>query len=730
MPSEIPAAIDGGELARELEAIFELTIVGLAHLRDRKIVRCNRVLEQLFGFGPGEMLGQSTRIWYRSDEEFVSIGGSAYPDLAQGRVHSREQYFRRKDGSEFWGRIAGRAPDPHCPTDCVLLIEDTTERKLADERLRQALYEQQSMFDNAAVGILFIRDRTIQRCNRRLEELFCYGAGELIGRSVADFFVTTDDMRQHDAQAYAAIAAGAIFSTDLQLMRKDGSMLWVHLTGRKIMAEDDALNAIWIVEDVSARHQAEAELVEYQETLEARVEQRTAALAAANARLQAEMRERVEAENRVWHVANYDALTSLPNRRLFRDRLHLALAQAKRRHTKIGVLFVDLDRFKSINDTLGHEVGDSLLQEVALRLTAALRAEDTVARLGGDEFVVLLADIGQSADAEQVAENLLLGLSPVVTLEAHALYVTGTIGVSIYPDHGTDAATLMRSADTALYQAKSEGRNTVRVFTPEMNQAANRLFFIESRLPVALEQGEFVLHYQPLVDAVSRQLVGLEALIRWQRDDGMIAPGDFIPVAEESGFILQIGAWVLREACRQAVAWQRAGLRPVTVAVNLSARQFRQPELVELIRTILAESGLAPQWLELEITESTLMDQAGETLARLRQLKEMGIRLAVDDFGTGYSSLSFLRRFPMDRLKIDQSFVRDICIDRDGAAMVSAIIDLACNLGLEPLAEGVESEEQLQALQAAGCKLCQGYYFSRPVPAVAIGPLLTASLPV
>ena len=726
MSSENPDVTNEEELARELEAIFELTVVGLAHLRDRKIVRCNRVLEELFGFEPGELLGQSTRIWYRSDEEFVTIGGSAYPDLAKGLVHSREQYFRRKDGSDFWGRIAGRALDPRCPTDCVLLIEDTTGRKLAEERLRQALYEQQLMFDNAAVGILFVSGRLVQRCNRRLEEIFGYQPGELLGRSTTGLYLSADDARHHEAEASGAIAHGEIYSTDLELKRKDGAGLWVHLTGRKIRAEDDMLKVIWIVEDVDCRHKMEMELADYRGKLEARVGERTAELATANARLQAEVQERIGAESRIWHVANYDALTSLPNRNLFRDRLELALAHAKRRHTKLGMIFVDLDRFKSVNDTLGHEIGDSLLQEVAVRLSAVPRAEDTVAHLGGDEFVILLTDIEQPVNAERVAEKVLVSLAPVMMAENHALYVTASVGVSIYPDHGIDAAVLMRNADTAMYQAKSEGRNMVKIFAPEMNQAASKLFLIESRLPAALENREFVLHYQPLVDVTTRRLIGVEALIRWCRDDSCVPPDDFIPVSEESGFILQIGEWVLREACRQAVAWQREGLPPVTVAVNLSARQFRQQSLVEQVSNILAESGLAPQWLELEITESTLMDMAGATLRKLRQLSAMGIRLAVDDFGTGYSSLSYLKRFPMDKLKIDQSFVRDICTDRDDAAIVSAIIDLARNLGIEPLAEGVESEAQLHALQAAGCRLCQCYYFSRPLPAEQVPALLSA----
>lgn len=728
MPSGTSITGNTEDIARELEAIFDLTVVGLAHLQDRKIVRCNRVMEELFGFTPGEMLGKSTRIWYRNDEEYMVIGGSAYPDLALGLVHSREQYFRRKDGSEFWGRIAGRALDPRNPTDCVLLIEDTTERKVKDERLARALYEHRLMFDNAAVGIVFARERIIQQCNRRMEEILGYATGELTGHPASDLYVDETDYMQQGQLAQETIIRGDIYVADLQLKCKDGATLWGHLTGRRIVGDDDALNVIWIVEDVSDRHRFEAQLVEYQEKLEARVADRTAELAAANVQLQAEIQERMEAESRIWHIANHDALTSLPNRNLFRDRLNFALAQAKRRHSKIGLIFVDLDRFKSINDTLGHELGDMLLQEAASRLRSTLRMEDTVARLGGDEFVILLSDIESEGQALTVADKLRVALTPVMKLENHAIYVTASIGLSFYPTHGTDAATLMRNADTAMYQAKSAGRDNVKVFTSEMNQEASRFFHIESRLPAALEHREFLLHYQPLVDITTRSVVGLEALIRWETDGNCIPPSEFIPVSEESGFILQIGQWVLREACRQAVTWQQRGLPPIVVAVNLSARQFRQSDLVKQVISILEEVGLAPSWLELEITESTLMDQAGDTLEKLRQLSAMGIRLAVDDFGTGYSSLGYLKRFPVNTLKIDQSFVRDICTDHDDAAIVSAIIDLSRNLGLEPLAEGVEEEAQLQALQRAGCRLCQGYYFSRPLMPEQVETLLMRGL--
>jgi diguanylate cyclase (GGDEF)-like protein/PAS domain S-box-containing protein len=707
------------EAAQDLEAMFDLTVVGLVRVRDRKIVHCNRHMEELFGYTLDEMIGQSTRIWYRSQEEFEVIGGSAYPDLAAGRIHNREQYFRRKDGSDFWGRIAGRALSPDTPFDCVLLIEDTSERKLADERLRRALHEQQLMFDNAAVGIMFVRDRIIQRCNQRCADIVGYAVDELVNHTTEHLFPDARSYRQFSEDMVTTIKLGGTYSGEFQLFRKDGSDFWIQATGRRIDEDEGTTSVIWIVEDADERHRAQLALERYGQTLESRVAERTAELASANLRLQAEIAERQRAESRIWHVANHDALTGLPNRALFQDRLGHALAQAQRRGTKVALVFVDIDRFKSINDTLGHALGDRLLKEVAARLQAVLRAEDTVARLGGDEFVVLLGDIESTGNLVDFTERMRCCLLPPIVLEGHALHVSASFGVSRFPDDAGDGAVLMRHADTAMYHAKAAGRNAVRVFVPEMNVAVSRFFEIESKLPQALEDGQFELYYQPVVDTGSGAVVAMEALIRWRRDGQLISPVDFIPVAEESGMILPIGTWALREACRQAVAWRDAGLGTLTMAVNLSARQFRQPDLARQVGEILEETGLAPSQLELEITESTLMNQADDTLATLRQLADMGIALAVDDFGTGYSSLNYLKRFPVHKLKVDQSFVRDICVDHDDAAIVGAIIDLSRNLGLVSQAEGVESAAQRDALHAAGCTYCQGYHFSRPLSAKA-----------
>ena len=624
MPKVNPDNAAYTDPSQDLEAIFDLTVVGLARLRDRVIVRCNRHMEELFGFEPGEMLGQSTRIWYCSEEDYRIIGGSAYPDLAAGRVHHREQYFCRRDGSKFWGRIAGRALDSANPMDCVLLIEDITQRKLADERLQQVLSEQQLIFDNAAVGIMFIRNRVIQRCNRRIAEIMGYRIDQMLGESTERFFPDGQAYQQFGESMMAAILQHGIFSAEIEVRRSDGGPLWVQVTGRRIDDDDDGMNIIWIIEDVNDRHRAQVALAQYQETLESRVAERTAELADANRRLKSEILERRKAEERIWHVANHDALTGLPNRYLFRDRLTRALAQAQRHATKVALVFVDIDRFKSINDTLGHDLGDRLLQQAAKRLQEMVRAEDTVARLGGDEFVVVLEDIKSIDEISDLTERMRCSLLPPVHLDGHALHMSASFGVSLFPDHTEDSEVLMRNADTAMYHAKSAGRNTARLFTPSMNVAVSQFFEIESRLPGALEAGEFELYYQPSVSIADGSVVAMEALIRWNREGRCISPAEFIPVAEESGLILPIGSWVLREACRQAMRWLDAGFGALTIAVNLSARQFREPDLALRVKKMLDETGLPPHCLELEITESTLMDQVDDALMTLQRLSNMG----------------------------------------------------------------------------------------------------------
>lgn len=459
---------------RELETVFETSPIGIAVLRHRQVVRCNRSFERLFGYMPGELTGKSPRILYLSDEEYRAPGVDGAPDSASGVGSQSEQRFARKDGSQFWGRWSGRAFDQAQPDEgSVWMLEDITERKQSDDRVRAALAEQELIFNNAAVGMVFVRNRIVRRCNRKFEEIFGYAEGELVGNSTLVFYPTVRDYDEHWEHTYDPLRHGETVRGEERVRRKDGSLFWVRSTGRKTDAPGLGLDVIWIYEDVSGRHQAEEALLRAQDEMEQRVVERTTELTTTNQQLQAEIFERMEAEQRIWHIAHHDALTGLPNRSLLHDRLDQALTQAVRSEHRLAVMFLDLDRFKSVNDTLGHHVGDQLLKHVAERLREAVRAVDIVSRLGGDEFVVVLPEIQDAEDATRVAEKIIAALAPAVAVEGNLLHATPSIGISVFPDDGDAAYGLMKNADTAMYHAKASGRNTFRFFKAEMNDQSS-----------------------------------------------------------------------------------------------------------------------------------------------------------------------------------------------------------------------------------------------------------------
>ena len=430
------------------------------------------------------------------------------------------------------------------------------------------------------------------------------------------------------------------------------------------------------------------------------------------------------------HLAQHDYLTNLPNRVLLNDRIAQAITLANRHHTHLALLFLDLDNFKHINDSLGHATGDKLLQSVTKRLKECVRDSDTVSRQGGDEFVILLAETKSSEDAALSAQKILDALQALHIVGKSEVHVTTSIGISIYPTDGLDAETLLKSADTAMYYAKEKGRNNYQFFISEMNTRAVERLIIESNLRMALEKQQFILYYQPKVNLNTGHITGAEALLRWQHDEwGEVVPDIFVPVAEESGLIVPIGRWVLRQACKQAKIWQDAGLQAISIAVNISAQEFLQKDFVRGVRDVLTETGLAAHFLELEITESVLMRDAECSKNILHQLKKMGIKLAVDDFGTGYSSLSYLQRFPIDVLKIDRSFVQNIESAKDDGIIVSAIISMGNSLKLKVVAEGIETPSQLAFLKARHCEEGQGYFFSHPLIAENFATLLLENMP-
>jgi diguanylate cyclase (GGDEF)-like protein len=426
--------------------------------------------------------------------------------------------------------------------------------------------------------------------------------------------------------------------------------------------------------------------------------------------------ERKRAEERLAYLAQYDPLTGLPNRALFQDRMMAAMRHAERNKSIVVLMFLDLDHFKDINDTLGHNAGDELLKDVSKRLHSCVRDEDTIARLGGDEFTVILQDISHREDAASIARKILDALSNPFTLNGEKVFVTTSIGIAGYPTCGDSAEAVIRNADTALYRAKREGRNSYRFFEAEMNIEVSERMTMINDLRHAVQKKEFVLYYQPLIEAASDEVIGMEALLRWQHPErGLLPAKEFVPLLEETGLIIPVGEWVLNEVCLQNRLWQRAGCPPLCMSVNLSVQQFLKCDLVSVVASALENSQLDPKLLQLEITESILMDHSSGTLKTLQCLHNLGVRLAIDDFGTGYSSLSYLKKYPFDILKFDRSFVEEMETSENGAAIVAAVIDLGHSINMSVIAEGVETEHQLGLLHDRGCDQFQGYLFARPM---------------
>jgi diguanylate cyclase (GGDEF)-like protein/PAS domain S-box-containing protein len=683
----------------EQELILDNASVGIAFVRDRVIQRCNRYLEEMVGAGPGDLVGESSSVLFADPEEWQRAGELAYATTAPGETHDNECRFRRRDGGTFRCRMRGRRIDAGDEMqEWIWSFEDVTAEREADRRVQRALAEQELILDNATVGISFVRNRTYQRCNPSFEQMFGYGRGELIGQSTAAIYSSAEDY-ERDAAWYEEMRDGRAVIAERQYRRKDGSTFWCKLVGKAIDPALPGAGTIWIYDDVTAEHAARESLEASRDALERAVTERTTELQEAKARAQ--------------HLADHDALTGLPNRRLLEDRLRQALAHSQRNRRQTAVMFIDLDRFKPINDSLGHAIGDLLLKEVSQRLVRQLREGDTICRIGGDEFVVVLPEVRRASDAAQVAQKVIEQVSQPVIIDERELVVSCSVGIAIFPDDGRDAETLIRNADAAMYHAKELGRASYQFFTEQMNQAASRRLALETDLRRALGRDELRVHYQRIVNAHSGKVTGHEALVRWQHPErGLVPPSEFIQIAEESGLILKIGEWVLREACRWATFI--GAERGLQVSVNLSPRQFNDPKLAQMVAQALKETGLPPRLLELEITETLAMQHTDITLGTLKRLKKLGVSIAIDDFGTGYSSLAYLRRFPVDKVKIDRVFVADAPEDREQGAIVSAIVALAHALDIEVIGEGVETEAQKEFLRRCGCDFLQGFLVGRP----------------
>jgi diguanylate cyclase (GGDEF)-like protein/PAS domain S-box-containing protein len=932
-------------LLREQALIFERAPTGIAFLRDRVIQRCNPSFERIFGYPPGQLLGQSTRVCFASEAAWREAGERAYSVADESGKFIGELEYCRADGTPIWCQVTGSLLNPANPAEgYIWLFEDVTARRAAEEALVESLWEQQLIFDNAMIGISYQRNRMILRCNRRCEEIFGYLEGGLAGQSTRVLFASDEAWEAVGREVYGDPASRETFDGELRYQRRDGAPIWVHAIGRTIGESEDSEVWIWAYADVTAQRAAEQALRQSHLELEQRVADRTLELSqqlhfmrqlieaipgpvfyksregrylgcnqafleligksrdevvgatvydvapadladrykAADDELFARLgsqvyearvldadghyrdvifhkatygkpgengsglvgvmlditeRKRMEARlqqaatvfdssaegititapdgniiavNRafteitgyseaevighnprmlqsglqdrrfyldmwqslgiqgrwrgeLWnrrkdgqtflesltisavkdshgkvthyvgvfsditelrrahdqldHQAHHDPLTGLPNRLLLGDRLHKALQRAHRDETGLAVFFIDLDRFKNINDTLGHQVGDRVLCEVAWRLGRLMRESDTVGRLGGDEFLIVIEDVGEPTAVSHIAEKILnvLQVSPV-TVE-HEFFVGASIGISVFPQDGADAETLMKNADVAMYRAKERGRNTYEFFTKDLTQTSLARLQMETDLRRAIERGELRVYLQPQFSLATGKVVGAEALVRWLRpQQGLVLPGEFIKLAEESGLIVPIGEWVQGTAACQWATWVAAGLAPGVLSVNVSGVEFARGRIQQTARRTLELSGLPARFLELEITESAIMSHAENSVQVLDNLRAMGISLVIDDFGTGYSSLAYLKRLPLNKLKVDQSFVRGLPTDTEDCAIARAVIALGHSLQLTVIAEGVETEAQREFLTGEGCDEMQGYLRGRPMP--------------
>jgi diguanylate cyclase (GGDEF)-like protein/PAS domain S-box-containing protein len=652
----------------------------------------NGAAELLFGYPVAALIGQpvTSLIPEYRPQRPQTAGGEAARTAAQGldaggQAIDLELVYGDlvRDGRRLV-TVFARGHGDAAPAEEALTRRQIEEALKVSEKRYRALFER-----NLAGVYRSTTDGRLLDCNESFARIFGYASREEVLRQDAwNFYVKPGD---REAALAKLVERQSLTNYELCMRRKDGSQVWVLQNENLVEGPDGRLS---VIEGTTI-----------------------------------DISERKRAEEQVKHLAFHDPLTNLPNRLLFSDRLTLAVAQAHRHNQRLAVLFLDLDRFKVINDSLGHSVGDELLRQVAERIQEYVREGDTVARLGGDEFTLLVPGISAEEDAAKIARKICEAIHDPFWIDGRELFVTTSVGVAVYPSDGHDGESLVRNADSAMYRAKDQGRDNYQLYTPAMNAKAVERLSLESRLRQAVANDELELHFQPFIDLRTAEVLGAEALIRWRHPElGLIPPMDFIPIAELSGLIVPIGEWVLRTACAEARKWHKKGFPGLAVSVNLSSRQFQQTDLLSQVTHALEESGLEADKLDLEITESNAMQNAEHSINTLRGLKKQGVRISMDDFGTGYSSLNYLKRFPIDRIKLDQSFVRDLPSDKDDAAIAMAVIAMGRSLELIVIAEGVETEEQLAFLKGHDCDQLQGFLLSRPLTPEAFDRFLDDSL--
>jgi diguanylate cyclase (GGDEF)-like protein/PAS domain S-box-containing protein len=639
-----------------------------------RILEFNEAYRKMLGYEEEELKGMSIKDLTLGEWDVPLPDFFEGYDLSQKSSEIYEKQGLRKDGSSFpiekrtFVSLNGQGE----VESIWSIVSDISLRKEYEEKLRLLA----SVFDNTVEGIVITNiDGTIQEVNPGFTAITGYTAEEVGGENPR-ILKSEHHEPSFYQQMWQDISETGHWSGEIWNRRKDGESYPERLSINAVTDyKGDVSHYVSVFYDISDIKRGEDQL---------------------------------------HHQAYHDALTGLPNRQLFIDRLETGLLRARRKNTQIAVMFLDMDNFKNINDSLGHNVGDLFLQEVAKRLVATLREEDTVARFGGDEFVILVHMTDSQWDVSVVAKRLFAAFSKPLQLGENELFASFSLGISVFPDDGSDAESLMKNADLAMYRAKAQGKNSYHLYTESMNKEVRWRLDLENNLRRALERDEFEVFYQPKVDIASGSIAGCEALVRWRKDGELVSPREFIPLAEETGLIIPIGEWVLRKACRDAQLWQDSGY-PLSVAINLSPRQFHQKDLVPMILSVLEETGLTPALLELEITEGIVMDNVNEAIGTLNQLRKKGVNFAIDDFGTGYSSLQYLRQLPLDTLKVDRAFIKDLPENKEDSAITIATLSMAHSLGLKVVAEGVETEAQLAFLRQYSCELFQGYLFSKPV---------------
>lgn len=671
--------VANGESEGRFRALVEQSLAGIYIMQDDRLVYANAKVAEMLGFDLAELAGKPLAELLEPDE-FDRIRAQIRRRFAENIVEMRYSLrMRRKDGSASYAEVHSRLIHHQGKPAVIGIVLDINERLLTDGKLKLAA----TVFDNSTEGILLTdADARIIAVNRAFTAITGYTENDVLGRKSRLFRI--DHMGQ------------AINEQMMQGLAQEGRWQGEYLDRRR----DHSIYPVWL--SISAVQDDDGQLSHYVCVF-------------------SDMTMRRESEDRLQFLSTHDALTRLPNRLEFIKRLDTTIEHAYRDGKSFAVMFIDLDRFKLINDSFGHQAGDDLLRVIAARLSYAVGDRGLLSRPGGDEFTVLFHHDGDQTLLELMADRLLNELTQPLRMEEHDLFVTGSIGIATYPADGCDSHSLLKHADVAMYRAKESGKNTYTCFAAEMNVEAIGRLTLESGLRSALANNQLELYYQPQINPVSNAMEGLEALLRWHHPElGMVSPARFIPVAEETGLIRSIGQWVLAEACRQLAQWDAEGQTIPRVSVNLSARQFVQKDLVAQVKEALTDTGIAPGRLELEVTESTLMVDPVGAIAILDELKTLGVKLSIDDFGTGYSSLSNLKRFPLDTLKVDRSFIEGIPADSEDVAITEAIVAMAKKLSLHVVAEGVETEAQREFIELCGCELIQGYFYSKPLPAGAI----------